>query len=47
MKRFLLAAVGILAVLSLAACAGKEPFPIGKGKGKGPPPAPPPIVRKG
>ena len=45
MKGFLLAAVGILAALSLAACAGKEPFPIGKGKG--PPPARPPIVTKG
>ena len=45
MKKFLLATVGITAVLGLAACAGKEPFPIGKGKG--PPPPPPPIVRKG
>src|ERR1700726_3363003 len=45
MKRFVQAAIGLTAVLGLAACAGKEPFPIGKGKG--PPPPPPPIVRKG
>ncbi len=45
MKSFLVAAVAALAALSLAACAGKEPFPIGKGKG--PPPAAPPIVTKG
>ncbi len=43
MKRFLLAGLAVLFGLSLAACAGKEPFPIGKGKG----PPPPPIVRKG
>ncbi len=47
MKRFVLAGLAVLMGLSLAACAGKEPFPIGKGKGKGPPPPPPPIVRKG
>src|SRR6266516_5718370 len=46
MKRFVLAGLAVLMGLSLAACAGKEPFPIGKGKGKGPPPPPPPIVRK-
>jgi len=45
MKAFLLAVVTVVAGLSLAACAGKEPFPIGKGKGV--PPAPPPIVTKG
>ncbi len=42
MKAFLLAVVMVVAGLSLAACAGKEPFPIGKGKGP-----PPPIVTKG
>jgi len=45
MKAFLFAAIAVLAGLSLAGCAGKDPFPIGKGKG--PPPAKPPIVTKG
>jgi hypothetical protein len=45
MKKFLLAAIGLCAALSLSACAGKDPVFIGKGKG--PPPAAPPIVRKG
>jgi hypothetical protein len=45
MKKFLLAAIGLGAALSLSACAGKDPVFIGKGKG--PPPAAPPIVRKG
>ena len=39
------AVVAAIAALSLAGCAGKEPFPIGKGKA--PPAPPPPIVRKG
>ena len=42
MKVFLLAVVTLVAALSLAACAGKDPFPIGKGKAP-----PPPIVTKG
>jgi hypothetical protein len=42
MKVFLLAVVTLAAGLTLSACAGKEPFPIGKGKGP-----PPPIVTKG
>lgn len=45
MKAFLLAVVTVVVGVTLAGCAGKEPFPIGKGKGV--PPAPPPIVRKG
>lgn len=45
MKKFLLAAIGVCAALSLSACAGKDPVFIGKGKG--PPPARPPIVTKG
>ena len=45
MKKVLLATVTALAALSLAACAGKEPWAIGKGKGV--PPAPPPVVTKG
>jgi len=45
MKSFLIAAFAAVAALSLAGCAGKDPFPIGKGKG--PPPARPPIVTKG
>ena len=45
MKKFVRAAVTACAALSLAACAGKDPFPIGKGKG--PLPARPPIVTKG
>jgi predicted small lipoprotein YifL len=39
MKKYLLATVAILAVLSAAGCAGKAP--IGKGK------TPPPVVTKG
>ena len=39
MKKYLLAAVAILAVLSAAGCAGKAP--VGKGK------APAPVVTKG
>ena len=42
MKGFLLAIVAVVAGLSLAACAGKDPVAIGKGKGP-----PPPIVTKG
>jgi hypothetical protein len=45
MKAVLLAVVTVVAGLSLAACAGKDP--VGIGKGKGVPPAPPPIVTKG
>jgi hypothetical protein len=40
MKKLLVATAALLAVLSLAACAGKAPI----GKGKAPPP---PVVTKG
>ena len=42
MKKLVLTAVALIALLSVSGCVG-----IGKGKGKAPPPAASPVINKG